>query len=433
MIILRANAREHSSFFPLLFRLSAICFLCAAAAIVLMFSLFLQKSLESFSFDQNWPSKMEFRLLSSEKIESSKKELDIKKELRLIAMNTRPDAKDLEKLNGQPRIQVSFRGYSVPLALRSGQAVYFNREKASSSPESLNGPPAPLAIHALPASWKITPIALAEQIYVEVSSQEEKSEFLLQKDSNGSLPFYDRAKNSEWFQKITTARYWMDDCLGSNTVTPKIGMGNHEKVLPVSKGDYLFYASGAWQKGGLEFAKGRPLAKIIAATPSGVEALVWDETGFFKEIVSLKFLNLAPYSFVQLDSLFASLKQRNATEVSCIMGKRRVVLKPGTWWIKSAKGWKRLKTRLEMEDYLSYRLLGELIIIEGLESFQGKGVIKGRQIDPLRTSEQPFSMSVPESLGRMKSSLPSASRTEETRSGRSIPQLLKRQREVRSP
>jgi len=341
------------------------------------------------------------------------------------------EPKELEKQNGQPRMQISFRGYDVPFALRSGQPVYFGIEKAASS-EIWNGPPAPLTIAPLPTSWKITPIVLEEEIFVEVAFEEDKAEFLLEKTQNAPSPFYDRAKSSEWFQKLKEAKFWMSDCIASSEGKAKIGMQNPQKIVPVSEGDFLFYASGEWQKGEKAFAKGRPLAKIIVANAKGLEALVWDETGFFREKVLISPLTVAPYSFAKLDSLFSSLKQRNSSEVSCIMGKRRVVLKPGNWWIKSAKGWKRLKTRLEMEDYLSYRLLGELIIIEGLESFQGKSVLKGKQIDPCRMNEQPFSLSVAESPGRIKQpSLPPPSRIER-KEGKPV-SLIRGQRENPNP
>jgi hypothetical protein len=427
VIILGAKPRFYSPLFWLILWTSSVFLICALIAIGGILIFFGKKSSNSGSFDQKSPRQVEAKLLHASR-QALKRGLDIKSELRLLVMNTRPDAKEQEKQNGQPRMQISFRGYSVPVALRSGQTVYFDIEKINSS-KTWNGPPAPLTIASLPTAWKITPIALDEEVFVEVASQEDKAEFLLEKTDDASSPFYERARNSEWFKKIQTAKSWMIDCVSSSEGKAKIGMHDPQKIIPVSQGDFLFYASGEWQKGQIEFAKGRPLAKILGANDKGLEVLVWDETGFFREKVVISPLTVAPYSFAKLDSLFSSLKQRNSSEVSCIMGKRRVVLKPGTWWIKSAKGWKRLKTRLEMEDYLSYRLLGELVIIEGLESFQGKCVLKGKQVDLFRMSEQPFSLNVAESPGRIKqATLPSSPSTPERRESKPVP-LIRGQRE----
>jgi hypothetical protein len=65
------------------------------------------------------------------------------------------------------------------------------------------------------------------------------------------------------------------------------------------------------------------------------------------------------------------------------------------------RGWHRLKNRQEKEDYQAYRLLGELIVVDELESFQGRTVLKGRLVDPLRLHVEPFSLQIAESKGRM--------------------------------
>lgn len=404
MVILDIRSKIHTSLFRLLFLASTGCLLITLVSLVAIFALFretrpeisyvVQAPIPIRSFDYLPPHREPL--------------LKFKEEISLLAMNTRPDAMVLEKENGQPRLQISFRGYPGPLALRSGQPVFFLAEEVKEG-MSCNGPPAPLIPVDSPTPWKLTPLALEEEVFVEVCFSDRKGEFLLKREPSHAALFGEKAKNSEWFQTLSSAKFWECDRISPENKEHKIGFGpqNGERIVPVSPGDFLFYASGEWRKGSLEFAKGRPLAKINSIHAKGIEAIVWDETGFFREKVIISPLIVAPYSFVKLDSLFSSLKQRNASEVSGIMGMRRVVLKPGTWWIKSPKGWKRLKSRLEVEEYMAYRRLGELIIIDGFESFQGKGVLKGRQIDPLRCHEQPFSLAVAESPGRTKNPMAS--------------------------
>ncbi len=334
---------------------------------------------------------------------------NIEEELQLRAVNTRPDARDLEKEIGQPRFLLAFRGHLTPLAIRSGQTVYFAIEQPGTTKEAWNGPPAPLSIKDSPTPWKMTPIALEGQIFLEVRNTQEKTEVLLQETQDQPTPFHEKAVASAWFKALKDGKFWLDDCFSpAKEGQVKIGFGkqNTEKVVLASLGDTLFFAAGEWQMGKMELAKGRPLARILAKDDRGITLEAWDETGFFYDTLRLSSLPMASYSFVKVESLFSSLKQRNASEVSCIMGKRRVVLKPGTWWIKTHRGWHRLKRRSEIEDYLSCRLLGELIAVDALESLHGKTLVKGRLIDPLRRHAEPFSLEVAESPGRMKKSIP---------------------------
>lgn len=327
--------------------------------------------------------------------------------LQLYALNTRPDAQQIEHEIGQPQFLLAFHGHFMPLALRSGQPVYFSDEKSNPSLNRVNGPPSPLVISPSPTNWKITPTALEDRVFIQIEDNKIKSELLLHKDASKRTSFHEKAFGSNWFRSLKSAKFWTADRLASEQERSKedrlkLGFGaqNAENVVVCSVGDYLVFISGRWQAGQLAFAKGRPLAKLLAVSASGLTLTTWDETGFFSQMITIPIIDMAPYAFVRPESLFSSLKQRNNSEVSCIMGKRRVVLKAGTRWIKSQRGWHRLKSRPEIEDYGSYRILGELIIIDGLESFQGRTVIKGRLIDPLRLHIESFSLQVAESPGR---------------------------------
>jgi hypothetical protein len=95
-----------------------------------------------------------------------------------------------------------------------------------------------------------------------------------------------------------------------------------------------------------------------------------------------------------MEELISAARPRAASELSCVLGKRRVVLREGDWWLKTTAGWRHLKKLGEIEDYLEHRTRGELFIFESIAMEKGKAVIKGQCFDTMRTQMQPIVLNV---------------------------------------
>ncbi len=411
MIVL-GNRRDFSeAFLGYLYPFSIGLFVVAAVSICFIFFSFRQRELESppltgiLSLPKN-----SFEAIGQGVFNLQRQDVqqlpNLRDELILRALNTRPDAKQMEEESGQPRFLFGFRGNPVPVTAKSGQILYLSWEKAALAKKDWYGPPAPISISSTPTPWTIEPLVLENQVFIAAKTAKETDELLLKK-SEGPNAIREKVQNTIWYQLLKTARFWTTDrfCSSYSQTTAnslKVGFGrlNSAKVLIIDPGQYLFFASGEWQQGNLEFAGGRPLAQVLSQTDSALTLQIWDESGFFLETISIPPLSPESYPFTKMDALFSALKARNNSEVSSVMGKRRVVLKPGDWWIKTERGWRRLKKRGEIEDYLSFRLLGELFVVDGLEMFQGKTVIKGQQFDPLRQRMQSFLLPIAEAPGR---------------------------------
>ncbi|MBS3905030.1 MAG: hypothetical protein KGZ39_06870 [Simkania sp.] len=339
---------------------------------------------------------------------------DFSEELTLQALNTRPDAKQMEEEGGQPRLLFRFRGNPIPILARSGQTLYLSWEKATTSRKEWNGPPSPISVSHSPTPWKIEPLVIGQQAFIAASAPNETLEILVRKTEEESA-ICQKPRLANWLKILKAARFWTTDrFLSSYSQTPsqqqlKIGFGKSsaEKVLVITPGQHLFFASGEWQQGSLEQAKRRPLAQLVDQGEASLIFRVWDESGFYHETVTIPALSSEAYSFTKMESLFSALKARNNSEISSVMGKRRIVLKPGDWWIKTCRGWRRLKKRNEIEDYVSFRLLGELFVMDALETFQGRAVMKGYQFDPLRQHMQPFLLPIAEAPGHSNKTYPS--------------------------
>lgn len=88
------------------------------------------------------------------------------------------------------------------------------------------------------------------------------------------------------------------------------------------------------------------------------------------------------------------MRLRNSTQVSCALGKRRVILKQGDWLLKTATGWRNVRKIDELQQLLYFRMKGELLIFDGIEREQGRLVMKGHCFNGSRTQMQPFSIPI---------------------------------------
>ncbi len=159
-------------------------------------------------------------------------------------------------------------------------------------------------------------------------------------------------------------------------------------VCFVQEGDLLVWADQMWQEGS---SPELPLAKVTSITSSGVEIEVWDTSGFREIQVAVPMKATHPMP-LKIEEVLTSLRPKATKEITCLLGKRRVVLKAGDWWLKTGTGFKNIRRMQDIEDVLSHRLQGELFIFDEVSSEKGKMTIQGTYFDPTHTHTQPISM-----------------------------------------
>jgi hypothetical protein len=94
------------------------------------------------------------------------------------------------------------------------------------------------------------------------------------------------------------------------------------------------------------------------------------------------------------EAMPSKIRLRSASQVSCALGKRRVILRVGDWLLKTPTGWRNLRRTDEIQSYLSHRLKGELLIFDAIEKEQGNWVMKGHLFDETRTQQLPLTLSI---------------------------------------
>jgi hypothetical protein len=146
-----------------------------------------------------------------------------------------------------------------------------------------------------------------------------------------------------------------------------------------------------------------PVAHVRAVHAGALEIDVWDETGFCPLQVKVDMEKQMPLQR-KLEGMPTQIRLRNSTQVSCALGKRRVILRQGDWLLKTASGWRNLRKMEEIDQYLHRRLKGELFIFDSLEKEQGRMVMKGYLFDETRTVAQPLALPIDSEKSQGKSS-----------------------------
>lgn len=319
-------------------------------------------------------------------------------ELALLAYNSRPDIPSKEA-----KLLISLKNGKETLALPNGKVLFLKEAllgKGLITSESTTG------------LW-IKPILLENgAVLIEAGrklvskegiSGEEKGEFIVA--PQGGIPARYNPMQQLYIKELKSARGFHQDLLIQKYGGREFGSWREKAVVEltsrissyacfVSQGDYLLYDQGEWRVTALEELKSdQPIAFIKSTSGKGLEIEAWDETGFYPLQVKIEMEK--PNRFQpKPETLPSGIRVRNATQVSCAFGKRRVILKQGDWILKTATGWRNLRKADEIENYLQHRLKGELFIFDGIEKEQGRLVMKGNFFDETRTQIQPISLPI---------------------------------------
>ncbi len=313
-------------------------------------------------------------------------------ELQLLGANTRPGHADAETL------KLCLKGQEGERIVRKGEPLYL---QVLSDHE---GRCMQVAFAKEKTPYQLKALQIVEgKVRFELNAQEDGKE-----RSSQELELVQSAHpilEAIYFQQLKGARWWGADALirdygGEEFVGKKecskleLVRDGEESFCFVSPGDFLVWDGQAWaplQKESVD--EGRPLARVEQVGASGMELAVWNETGFDSERITLP-LQSVPKRPLNLEAVPASIRLRSAKEITCLLNKRRYVLKEGDWVLHTAQGWRILKRSADIEGALYHRLRGELFIFDKLEKQQGRLVAEGHYFNEMRTEVQKVSMPV---------------------------------------
>jgi hypothetical protein len=313
-------------------------------------------------------------------------------EISVLAKKTRPDG-----LGEGPSLLLFLHHSKEERIVTSGQKIYLNREMKEGVVEVLH-----FAEEETPF-W-ISPLLLdSSSTLVEVgiksssSAKEERGEFVLETCERIEK---DRLEERLCCRVFSDAKWW-----GLDPLFEKYGGGEYKHLrdrhklefsepLPsicfIKSGDYLTWENEEWSVVPLERARvDRPLARVQSLNARHLQIEVWDETGFSSTQIKLS-PQTTPKMNYKIENLPSSLRLRTSSQITCLLGKRRVILKQGDWLLKTSSGWHILKRREEIEECLQHRLRGDLLIFDELDRQEGRAALKGSLFDEMRTQLQPI-------------------------------------------
>lgn len=284
------------------------------------------------------------------------------------------------------------------LNIPNGEVIYLDCQ--FSNDES----PHQLQFSSKPSQIWLKPVILdPSSILIEAGLSKDENashcEFVLKANSSGLQA---TSEENLFYASLKKAKWWGSDVLfqlyGGKEYQnlknkQKIELkGDPSSFLYIAQGDYLTFQNGKWEITDLaEAPLSSPLAYVKEMTANQLKLTVWDEKGFaFDEI---KLTLEGKQKGASQNEIFSSIRFRTATQVTCLIGKRRVILKCGDWLLKTGAGWRNLNKLSEIEAYLTHQLKGELFIFDSIEKKEDKFFVKGHLIDEMRSSA--FSMTLP--------------------------------------
>lgn len=311
--------------------------------------------------------------------------LALEQKLVLLSQSLRPDLG-----NGAKSFRIGVKGSEEQRVVKEGEALFLNVIEHPSGgietvefSDSLHGKK--MIPHLLNGSSVLLKLeGDAGEILLQASPQNGDS-------SRRGMDIFDQYQAKLWgsdlfFREYGGAEYRV---LGQKQKI-ELSDGSKSYFLFVAPKDFLTFRDNRWHVlASVEEADpAAPLACVQAAGHNFLEIEGWDVDGFPLFQTKLNLEKQSPLNFSP-DQSITQAKLRSANQVSCKIGKKRMVLKPGDWVIKTQTGWRKLVLINEIESYLNNELQGELFVVDAIEA---GGQLKGRQFDPKRVQMKPFTI-----------------------------------------
>lgn len=158
--------------------------------------------------------------------------------------------------------------------------------------------------------------------------------------------------------------------------------GNRETLAYLAPNDLLALERGRWKVvDRAELFPDQPVARLKEIFQRELLFECWDKSGFYRFPLRIPLVRVDPLSPIEKE--FTQGRLRSAKLVSCKIGKRKVVLKEGDWWLKSSSGWRNLRTVQEIDECIKHKLQGDLLIIDKIEKKQKTISVSCHLFDPM--------------------------------------------------
>lgn len=318
--------------------------------------------------------------------------LALEQKLVLLVQNVRPDLGQGEKI-----FRLGVKGSEQQRLVSEGEPIFFDLvEHSSGAIEKIEFSDSPMDKQMIPY------ILNGSSLLLKV---DENEELILQAVSQNSglsrkgMDFFDGLKAKWWGNDLFFREY-------GGTEYQTLGLkhkiefsdGSKRYFVFVQPKDYLTFKDNRWQvvSSLSEAEREAPLAVVQTISNNQLELEAWDEGGLPLFQAKMPLEKNSPIRFSP-EQFIVDPKLRSGSLVSCKIGKKRLVLKPNDWVIKTETGWRKLITISEIESYLNNDLIEELFVIDAIDA---GGQMRGRHFDPMRVQMKSFTILATSSKGK---------------------------------
>lgn len=190
----------------------------------------------------------------------------------------------------------------------------------------------------------------------------------------------------------------------------RIDFGENDDIYSVfvGAGDCLIWDQNRW-KSALpgEQSLHHPLLVIRKIDERLMTFELWDVEGKGKIILNLLKSTepWATHNAHTLQHLFKFVGARTKTQYVFEISRERMHLRPSDWLLMTAKGWKKIETEEEIDNYVKRKTPGALFVFEGVTRKDDRQVILGTLYNPSRSDFQ--AIEIPTQQGGVAKSLTS--------------------------
>lgn len=223
------------------------------------------------------------------------------------------------------------------------------------------------------------------------------------------------------FRSLAEARSWGPDLVkeffpsgpaqekNGDPFLERMELGSPPYFLAAKAGEWMVWKEGRWVRSESEADRlNQPIARIVSSGGKNLTIEGWDADGHIR--LSIPFFAGAPFK-ARPEELFSAIRIRSEKQISCMLEKQCLVLKPGDWVLKIDHRWKILRKKQERESLLSQEIGGELFVFDQILQKMGQKVIQGRLFNANRS--QAAQVEIPAQTARRRLNAAAVSSKEE--------------------
>jgi hypothetical protein len=334
---------------------------------------------------------------------------DLQRYLLFTGRNGRPDADPK-----RTALNFSFLGAKESASVLPGEPLYLYYDKDQQQVKYVFSP------DNRPTSLWIQATLKGNVVQVKVFMKDEQGHQITEPKSNAEFMLQERPQirmngPSQWeigkFKADSTllsrqkARWFGEDLFinrhGGEEFEDLVGkqrvdFSDDQKSFSiyVGKNDSFIWKDDAWVKViPSPETQEYPLLQATQIEDRLMKFDLWDVGGSNKVVLNL-IRSTEGWNPMQSEKEFKFVGARTRSQFVFEVGEERVTLALHDWLLKQDKTWVKLTTPTEIDDYVSGKTMGILLVVNGIDTKEGKQVIQSTFFSPQRSQSYDFDIPI---------------------------------------